>query len=155
MENFENQLEQIEIPQDESLIHKAKLRNELESAFFAKNTYKQKFHFSSVTAIIFSFLLLGFIAFPQLPAKINYLVFHNNNKKADIFNDQKQMISNPQLQFTSIENPSLINQIDPSIFTEDKAFLVRKYNSNSDGSVVIVSEFENGFSKPKIQNRSM
>jgi hypothetical protein len=45
------------------------------------------------------------------------------------------------LAYTSIYNPNLQTKIDPEKFQEDKTYLVRKYVSEEEGGLMIVSEF--------------
>jgi hypothetical protein len=46
------------------------------------------------------------------------------------------------LDYSSINNPRLEGKLDPDKYKESKAYIVRKYVSDTEGPVMIVSEYD-------------
>lgn len=155
MKQFENKLDELNIDKIETPVFRANLRRDLESQYFQdkkSSIFRKKLSF--IPATVLSILLISFIIKPELPKQLNQFIFR---QKVEISEDitLENIQQNLQLQYTSIHNPSLIGEINPNNFIEDKAYLIRKYNSPQDGSILIVSEFGDGFNKQIITQKSM
>ncbi len=147
MKNFEKEIEKIKIPRLENDPFESKLRASLVEKYFDKShIYAVRFRY----AVAFASLLLIFtfvsILNPTIAYKINRFAFQseqpeeseNINAAENNHNQQQEDF----LRYTSIHNPSLSNKLDPADFEEDKAYLIRKYTSSTEGSVMVVSEFK-------------
>jgi hypothetical protein len=102
--------------------------------------------------------MISTIVHPQIAVKLNDLAFKNDKTEtADQNNDAEldRLLAeqlNENLKYTSIYNPELMDKLDPSDFQEDKSYIIRKYTSSTQGSVMMISEFNN---KPKENNRKI
>jgi hypothetical protein len=86
--------------------------------------------------------MVCFIIFnPQIAYEINR--FASQREEPWEMGTEKSLLSeDSDLLYTSIYHPKLVQKIDPEKYKEDKAFIIRRYTSPDEGSIMIVSEFE-------------
>jgi len=157
MRNLENILRNIKVPQLETDPFEFELRSKLKNKYFNQPVkLKLRFILASVFATLLFFFSTAVIINPQIALRINQFAFNKSDHKNTIDPEELDLLMAEQLnekfKYTSIYNPELTGKLDPDEFKEDKAYLIRKYTSSSQGSVMMISEFDN---KPMQNNRKI
>jgi len=154
MKNLENLLHNIEVPKLENDPFEHELKRRLTKKYFDKMPgYKLKLSLATAFAAVLFFFTISTIIEPQIAVKLNQLTFNKpaENQENDINEEELDRLLaeqlNENLRYTSIYNPELMNKLDPADFEEDKAYIIRKYTSNTQGSVMMISEFNKQASK--------
>ena len=153
MKNFENELQKIKVPVLKDDHFEQELRQELEKKYFyPRNGYRLKFKFAIGTACLLAIFSFSTILYPKIALKINKFAFQKQKlfEKERIEETIQPEIDN--MRYTSIYSPKLVDKVNPSEFKEDKAYVIRKYTSADQGSVMIVSEFKQ---KPQKTNKKI
>ena len=156
MKDLENKLLELEIPTLESDPFEHELRRNLVNRFFQKEKdYKRYFRWSIGFAALMAVFGFWTIINPQIAVGLNEIAFQKTE-----FPDEESQVMEPShdgisdyalaldkynelmdnMQTTSIYNPRLSGKLNPENFEEDRAYLIRKYTSQTEGSVMIVSE---------------
>lgn len=142
MKNFEKAIEKIKVPNIEHDPYEAKLRASIFNKYFDRSKrYNTKFYYAAGFASVLLVFTLISIFNPSITYKINQFAFNDQTEElpqVEEVNQQKEDF----LRYTSIHNPNLSQKLDPNDFEEDRAYLIRKYTSNTEGSVMVVSEFK-------------
>jgi hypothetical protein len=142
MKKFEEILDTIEVPvlQDDSLEHE--LRSQLINRYFSstKRVYAS-LRWAVGFAVFFFAIALTLIIKPQFAAKAHSFTFRDSERSA--VKQTMPVDFDNCMRYTSIQNPSIRDKIDPKEYQEDKAYVIRKYKSQeTDDAVLIVSEFD-------------
>ena len=150
MKKLKNILRDLEVPKLDNDPFEQELRRDLTNRYFS---YKPNYRFRPKLVAAFALLLFIFmistIIHPQIAVKLNDLAFKKDKTET---NDQSydeeldRLLAeqlNESLKYTSIYNPELMDKLDPSDFQEDKSYIIRKYTSSTQGSVMMISEFDN------------
>jgi hypothetical protein len=141
LQELEKQLEDMDVPAPLVSGHEARLKEQIHQKYFNQQTdLFWKMRLVSTTAIILAAFLITIVVNPNIAFKANRLLSFNNSDESFQDTDLDKILTN--LDYTSINNPRLKSSLDPAEFSEDKAYLIRKYSSDKKGSVMIVSEFE-------------
>lgn len=156
MENFERRLLNLKIPVCSNDPLEEKLRSQLITYYFSTDRqYRIKYRLAAGFACLLIVFITSTIISPSITYKLNSLVFNKEiiEKVADTrvngessvdyteaLEEYNRYVNN--MKSTSINNPNLINKLDPGDYQEDKTYLIRKYVSQKEGSLMIVSEFD-------------
>ena len=141
MKKFEETLEKIEVPMVENDPLERELHSKLVRRYFdsTKIAYTG-FRWAVGFAVFFFAIALTLIIKPQFALKAHSLTFRTSAESAVKPAIQEDL--NNCLRYTSIQNPSIRDKIDPEQYREDKAFVIGKYTSQeTNDAVLIVSEF--------------
>ncbi len=159
MKKLKNLLRELEVPKLENDPFEQELRRNLKNKYFSyKPNYRFRSQLATAFALAFFLFMVSTIAFPQIAVKINNFAFNKTEiNKSEEINDEEldRLLAeqlNENMKYTSIYHPELSGKLDPDEFKEDKAYLIRKYTSSTQGSVMMISEFENN---PKKNNRKI
>ncbi|MBN2829881.1 MAG: hypothetical protein JXR56_06135 [Candidatus Cloacimonetes bacterium] len=147
MDEFEKKLEQLEVPVLENDPFRNELRRQLIARFIPNHTPGRLF-LRIGTALVVLMAMIGALAVinPGWAYKINNLAFHKDKSSVERLDLPENLA---ELPYTSINNPELKDQIDPKQYVEDKSYVIRRYKSNRNGAVMIVSEFDENGKKVK------
>lgn len=159
MKKLKHILHDLEVPKLENDPFEDELRRDLTNRYFR---YKPNYRFRSRLATAFALLLFIFmistVIHPQIAVKLNDLAFKKaETEPEDQVNEAEldRLLAeqlNEKFKYTSIYNPELMDKLDPSDFQEDKSYIIRKYTSSTQGSIMMISEFAN---KPQKNNRKI
>jgi hypothetical protein len=156
MKDLEKKLLELEIPTLESDPFEHELRRNLVNRFFNKErNYKRNFRLSLGFAALLAVFGFWTIINPQVALELNEIAFQTEeipvresllSETADdeissyalALDKYNELMDN--MKTTSIYNPRLSGKLNPESFEEDRAYLIRKYTSQTEGSVMIVSE---------------
>jgi hypothetical protein len=157
MKNLENILNNIKVPQLDSDPFEAELRRKLKNKYFNQPAkLKLRLILASVLGTVLFIFSIALILNPRIAVEINQFAFNKTDHANTIDSEELDRLMAEQLnekfKYTSIYNPELTDKLDPRDFKEDKAYLIRKYTSSSQGSVMMISEFDN---KPTNNNRKI
>jgi hypothetical protein len=159
MKKLENILDNLKVPQLEDDPFEHELRRKLTNRYFNNRpNYRFRSKFVTVLALLLLTFTVSTIVEPGIAVKLNNFAFNKPlEAETDTINDEEldRLMAeqlNENMKYTSIYNPELMDKLDPSDFKEDKAYLIRKYTSSTQGSVMMISEFDN---KPKKNNRKI
>lgn len=142
MKNFEREIEKIKVPRLEDDPFESKLRASLKSKYFDKShIYAVRFRYAAGFASLLLIFLFVAVLNPAIPYKINRIAFNTADEPAQEIAEHNQQ-KEDFLKYTSIHNPNLSSKLNPADFEEDKAYLIRKYTSSTEGDVMVVSEFK-------------
>lgn len=158
MKNLEDILSELDIPVIEDDPFQPELRRKLVQKYFpSAPVYKTRFRFALSLLLVFAIFTGIMIINPGFNQRIHHLVFQ---EKAAVTPDflTEQNETDPELdrllqeelarmKYTSIYNPLLEGKLDPADYQEDKTYLIRKYTSSTQESIMIISEFPQ--EKPK------
>ncbi|MCK4358812.1 MAG: hypothetical protein KAW92_08720 [Candidatus Cloacimonetes bacterium] len=141
MKNFKEKLKNLEIPKIEDDPFEDELRNNILNKYFTPEIkYKHKLKFAYGLAGLFAVFLILTLIKPQIAYKINQLAFQKSEEIE--FPSEGDYLLRDDMVYTSIYNPTLTEKIDPNRYTEDKAYIIRRYKSRNNETVMIVSEFD-------------
>ncbi len=153
VKNFEDKLNDLKIPSIESDPFENKLRRDLIQKFYApEKKYKRNLRLAVGFACLLAIFGCSTILNPEIAYKINRLTFKKNVLSKIELQGRKLIPIESDMAYTSIRNPALYGKINPADYIEDKAFLIRRYTSDTEGSVMIVSEFKQ---TPKIPKKKI
>ena len=153
MKNFEDKLNDLKIPTIENDSFENKLRRNLIQKFYApEKKYKRNLRLAVGFACLLAIFGCSIILNPEIAYKINRFAFKKNVLSDLELKGKKFLPAGSDMTYTSIHNPALYAKINPADYIEDKAFLIRRYTSDTEGSVLIVSEFKQ---KTKIQKKKI
>ena len=153
MKNFENKLNNLKIPTIENDIFENELRSNLIQKYYtSEKKYKRNLRLAVGFACLLAIFGCSTILNPEIAYKINRFTFKKNVLSKLELQGRKLLSSESNMTYTSIHNPELKGKLNPTDYIEDKAFLIRRYTSSTEGSVMIVSEFKQ---KPKIPKRKI
>ena len=140
MKTFKEKLKNLKIPKIENDPFEDELRNNILNKYFTPEIkYKNRLQFAyGLVCSITLFLILTFIK-PQIANNINQLAFRKSEEIENV-DDQDNLLTD-YMSYTSINNPILVDKIDPNKYSEDKAYIIRRYKSHNNETVMIVSEF--------------
>ena len=142
MEKFETHLNNLEIPDIDDPLFKGDLRRELIRKFVKiERSYQIPFKLAAGFAGLLIIFVIGIITNPQLAYDLNAFIF-NKEETVNIAEFQKIKEFANDFQNTTIYNPELSQQIDPAKYREDKTYIIRKYVSQSNESIMMVSEMK-------------
>jgi len=129
------------VPEPESSSHEAQLKYNIHAKYFhnTANVIYWKFRFVSVMATALVSILITFIVNLNIAYRVNQFVMQEEVPKTSDESFDEML---PNIDYTSIKNPGLKSSLDPDQFQEDKSYVIRKYTSTNNGSVMIISEFE-------------
>jgi len=162
MKDLEKKLWGMKVPKLKDDPFETELRSKLVQRYFSKESiYKIRFKYAIGFACIMTIFCITTIIKPKIAYNVNQFAFkqaqevsrdevETGNRAKDLkeesvtnyakaLDEYEQMISN--VQSSSIYNPLLTGKLDPNKYREDKTYLIRKYVSQQEGSVMIVSEF--------------
>ncbi|PID29029.1 MAG: hypothetical protein CSB55_02880 [Candidatus Cloacimonadota bacterium] len=138
---FERKLEEMEVPDPPLSADKERLKGEIHLKYFRESS---KVFFAFKPAAIFSFILSLLLTLtvvrPETAMKANRFLGLNHRDNCLEDTNLDKLLNT--LDYTSINNPRLKSSLDPSEFSEEKAYIIRQYRSKENGSVMIVSEFK-------------
>lgn len=141
MKNFEEKLQNLKIPKIEDDPFKDELRNNILNKYFTPEIkYKHKLKFAYGCACLFAVLLVLTLIKPQIAYRINQFTFQKSEETEFPAESDYPLIGD--MTYTSIYNPTLSDKIDPNRYTEDKAYIIRRYKSHNNETIMIVSEFD-------------
>ncbi|MDD3049849.1 MAG: hypothetical protein PHR06_01760 [Candidatus Cloacimonetes bacterium] len=155
MNNIEEKLNNMKIPTIENDIAESILRNDLQKAFFTQKKYALKLRLISAL----SFCLLFFSAFmivnPEFAGKINKALFSTKelSPESNYTTENRTLLTETQipvkdlplhylLNYTSIDNPEIAQDLNPQEFTEEKTYLIRNYKTAGEENFLIVTEYD-------------
>jgi len=153
VDKFEEKLMKITVEKPETTDFQHKLRRDLIGKFVKeKSGYQTQFRLAfgfSCVMLFFAFLI---VADPRVAVKLNELTLNNYQEQSE-----NQDLSNPlptaDLQYTTINNPKLMQKIDAEGYEEEKAYIIRQYRASNKEPVMVVSEFKKD-SQPMIKQAS-
>ncbi len=153
MKNFEDKLNDLKIPTIENDPFENKLWRDLIQKFYApEKKYKRNLRLAVGFACLLAIFGCSTILNPEIAYKINRFAFKKNVLSDLELIGRKLLPTESDMTYTSIRNPELRGKLNPADYIEDKAFLIRRYTSSTEGSVMIVSEFKQ---KPKIPKKKI
>ncbi|MCD6101910.1 MAG: hypothetical protein J7J77_02515 [Candidatus Cloacimonetes bacterium] len=140
MKNFEEKLQKLNIPGIEDDPFEDELRNNILNKYFKPEIkYKHKLKLAYSLACLIAVLLVLTLIKPQIAYRINQLAFQKSEETEFPAESDYPLIGD--MTYTSIYNPTLSDKIDPNRYTEDKAYIIRRYKSRNNETIMIVSEF--------------
>lgn len=153
MKDLEKTLSSLKIPQLETDPFEDVLRNRLTDKYFnLEQTYRKKYRIALAFSCLLFVFCLGMILYPKVGLSINDLTSAKKeipdqfSAETNLPQDEINVCVNSildDLKNSSIHNPYLADKIDPANYQQDKTYLIRKYTSQTQGSLMIVSEFKN------------
>jgi len=153
VKNFEDKLNDLKIPTIENDPFENKLWRDLIQKFYApEKKYKRNLRLAVGFACLLAIFGCSTILNPEIAYKINRFAFKKNVLSDLELIGRKLLPTESDMTYTSIRNPELRGKLNPADYIEDKAFLIRRYTSSTEGSVMIVSEFKQ---KPKIPKKKI
>jgi hypothetical protein len=161
MNEFEKKLFEMKVPRIEDDPFEDELRQTLlNTCYNPRRGYMWQFKLAAGIACVFAVFLFSIIMKPDLAIELNRIAFQTEEMK-DV--GAPYSLADPntlpqELTYTSIYNPRLTEKINPENYREDSAYIIRKYTSPKEGSIMIVSEFNqqsNAISKRALPNGSI
>ena len=150
MKNFEDKLNDLKIPTIENDPFENKLRKNLIQKYYtSEKKYKRNLRLAVGFACLLAIFGCSTILNPEIAYKINRFAFKKDVPSKLELQGRKLLFPGNDMTYTSIHNPELQGKINPADYTEDKAFIIRRYTSSTEGSVMIVSEFKQKTKIPK------
>jgi len=150
VKNFEDKLNDLKIPTIENDPFENKLRKNLIQKYYtSEKKYKRNLRLAVGFACLLAIFGCSTILNPEIAYKINRFTFKKNVLSPLELQGRKLLSRGSDMTYTSIHNPELQGKINPADYTEDKAFIIRRYTSSTEGSVMIVSEFKQKTKIPK------
>lgn len=142
MEKFEKKLLELEVKEPESTDFENELRKNLIEKFIQpEHNYQLQFRFAFGFACIMAFFTFLTIMDPRVALRLNEITFNNFQKVEQPTTLETGSYIADNLQYTTINSPELIKQIDSEGYKEEKAYIIRQYRANNKKSVMVVSEF--------------
>lgn len=151
MKKFETKLANLKVPiiKDDPLEND--LRRDLANHFFSRDKiYKKRFRVSMTFAAILLLFGCATVLNPRIALRLNNLAFKNAEPEFPEFMARDDVPEQTLVDYSSINNPKLEGKLDPAKYREDKAYIVRRYISADDGSVMIVSEYDKEMEEKQI-----
>lgn len=143
MEKFEKKLLELEINQPQSTDFENELRRNLIQQFVKpNNNYQLQFRFAFGFACIMLFFSFLTIIDPRVALRLNEITFNNFQNNEQPINPDIDPFIPDNLQYTTINSPELIKQIDSEGYKEERAYIIRQYRANNKKPVMVVSEFD-------------
>jgi len=150
VKNFEDKLNDLKIPTIENDLFENKLRRNLIQKYHtSEKKYKRNLRLAVGFACLLAIFGCSTILNPEIAYKINRFTFKKDVLSKLELQGRKLLSPESDMTYTSIRNPELQGKINPADYIEDKAFLIRRYTSSTEGSVMIVSEFKQKTKIPK------
>jgi len=154
VKTFEEKLMAMETPRIEDPDFEHELRRNLLNDFFEPaRKYRLKLQLAMSAAALLAVFSISLVTFPRLAYDLHALAAFEDSYP--VLTEPVETIPasiggsfagrSPRLEsmpYTSIFHPGLARKIEPSLYKEEKAYIIRKYSSPKDESVMIVSEFE-------------
>ena len=142
MEKLDKILEDLQVPMPEESDFEQRLRNQLVRKYInVPKTFRIPFKLAAGFAGLLIIFVIGVITNPQLAYDINAFVFQSEETiNIEEFEDLKTF--RDDFRYTSINNPELAKELDPANYFEDKTYIIRKYRSSSNESIMLVSEMD-------------
>lgn len=152
MKNLEDILSELDIPVISDDPYQPELRRKLVQRYFpSTSAYKIRFRFAMSLLLVFALFIGIMIINPGFNQRIHHLFFR---EKAAVIPNYLTELNEPdpeldrllqeelaRMKYTSIYNPLLEGKVDPADYQEDKTYLIRKYTSSTQESIMIISEF--------------
>ena len=142
MENFEKKLMEMKVPvlDNDPLEHE--LRRELLDRYFSPvRKYRRNSRFAFGFAGVLVVLMCTIVLNPRIAYELNSFAYREE-KFSRVVGRGDAGFERDDMTYTSIYNPELAKKIDPGKYEEDTAFIIRRYTSPDEGSIMIVSEFD-------------
>ena len=151
MDNFNKEMQNLQINKIENDPLQKELRNKIHNKYFtATESYRFRFQFVMGFATVLFLVLLTFIINPQIPTNIHSMAFNLQTVKPINKIDDSQ-VQYQNIRYTSLENPIMSRNIEPDRYKEDNAYLIRKYSADNNDAILVVSEFRQSGSNDKTQ----
>lgn len=154
METFEKKLLAMEVPRHEDAEFENELRFRLLNDFFEPaRKYRLKLRLALAAAALLAVFSVSLVAFPRLAFDLHALAVAEDSSMEPpasartipaSFNAGARSAEVPgkSMPYTTIHHPGLARKIDPSLYEEEKAYVIRKYTSRDNEALMIVSEFD-------------
>jgi len=141
LDKFEEKLLQIKVDKPEAGQFQQQLRRQLiEKYVKEKPTYQTHFRLAFGLACLLVFFAVLTVADPRVALKLNELTW--NNFQPEKMEQRSNDAFARELEYTTINNPQLMQQIDAGEYEEEKAYIIRKYRSHNNKPVMVVSEYK-------------
>ena len=142
MENIEKKLMEMEVPVLENDPFEHQLRRELLDRYFSPvRKYRRNSRFAFGFAGVLVVLMCTIVLNPRIAYELNPFTYEEESLSRFVAKGES-VFEAEDMPYTSIHNPELVKKIDPAKYREDKAFIIRRYTSPDEGSIMIVSEFD-------------
>jgi hypothetical protein len=142
MEKLDKFLNELDVPQPEETDFEQRLRNQLVRKYInAPKSFQVPFKLAAGFAGLLIIFAIGVITNPQLAYDINSYVFQNETP-VNLEEMENLKTFRDDFRYTSINNPELAKELDPENYFEDKTYIIRKYRSSSNESIMLVSEMD-------------
>jgi len=142
LNKFEEKLLQMAVKKPEAGEFQQQLRRQLIDKYVKDQpTYQTQFRLAFGAACLLIFFAVLTVADPRVALKLNELTW-NNFQQEKLQQPQLEQFGN-DLQYTTINNPQLMQQIDAGKYEEEKAYIIRKCRSRNNKPVMVVSEYQN------------
>ncbi len=139
--DFESRLNHMNVPGPENDGHETRLRTALKERYFgAEKKYQYRFRLSVGFASVLLVILFVFIWNPELAIRANQIAFQGD--VTERFDPSSEIADEEFVDYTSLYNPEIYPMFHNEEYEEEKAYVIRKYNSPAKGELMIVSEFD-------------
>ncbi len=153
MDKFEEKLMNMKVEKPEITNFRHELKRDLINKFVHEKNYQTQFRLAFGFSCIMLFFTILTIFDPRVAVKLNEITFNSYQNQVEELD-----FSNPapfqNLQYTTINNPKLMEQIDAEGYEEEKAYIIRQYRGENKKPVMVVSEFKKD-STPMIKQASV
>ena len=153
MDKSEEKLLNMKVEKPEITNFKHELRRDLISKFMHEKNYQIQYRLAFGFSCIMLFFTLLTIFDPRVAVKLNEITFNSYQNQVGKF-DNSNPVSLEDLQYTTINNPKLMEKIDTEGYEEEKAYIIRQYRGENKKTVMVVSEFKKD-STPMIKQASV
>lgn len=142
MDKFEEKLLQMKVDKPEADQFQQQLRRQLIEKYVKDQpSYQTQFRLAFGLACLLVFFAVLTVADPRVALKLNELTW--NNFQSESLEQRSNESFARELEYTTINNPQLMQQIDAGEYEEEKAYIIRKYRSHNNKPVMVVSEYKN------------
>ncbi len=139
--DFESKLDNMQLPGPENDGHETRLRTALRERYFGvERKYRYRFRLSVGFASVLLAILFVFVWNPELAIRANQIAFQSN--ASERFEPANDNAEEEYVDYTSLYNPEIYPMFHDEEYEEEKAYVIRKYNSPAKGELMIVSEFD-------------
>jgi len=153
VKNFEDKLNDLKFQPLKMILFENKLRRDLIQKYYtSEKKYKRTLRLAVGFACLLAIFGCSTILNPEIAYKINRFAFKKDVLSKLELQGRKLLSRGNDMTYTSIHNPELQGKINPADYTEDKAFIIRRYTSSTEGSVMIVSEIQTKNKNSKKEN---
>ena len=131
----------LHLPEPENDGHETRLRAALRERYFGvEKKYRYRFRLSVGFASVLLAILFVFIWNPEFAIRANQIAFQS--KTTERLDPAADAANQEYVDYTSLYNPEIYPMFHDEEYEEEKAYVIRKYNSPAKGELMIVSEFD-------------